>query len=197
MPFGNSHLQCLQNLGRALKHLRNPGEQFCVFAFDLLEHGCLTPAPTEISKTDLPLDPDEYPQANWTAAFWSVTAPRHTEVAILEDTFGQWLSNYAGYYGSPRDLYIFSALIPCFRDGTNGMCSWRIQHAMQWAQSIGHDLRLRVGWTNDDVDADTAHATKHGLADLEDDGIGVSIFPPSLGLTIQGYAVDAFGNARV
>ena len=196
MPFGNTHLQCLQNLGKALKHLRGPGEQFCVFAFDLLEHSCLRPFPEGLAKDDLPLDPAEHPDANWTAAFWSVTAPRHTEVAILEDTFWQWLTNYSGVYGAPRQLYIYSALIPCFRDGANGMCSDRIQGMLLHAQRIGVPLSLRVGWSNDDVDVEAAHATKHGMADLEDDGIGVSLYPPSQGMSIVGSGVDAFGNAK-
>jgi hypothetical protein len=196
MPFGNSHQQCLQNLGKALKHLRNPGEQFCVFAFDLLHHPCLRPFPEGTLKDDLPLDPDEYPDANWTAAFWSITAPKHTEVAIIDDTFWQWLSNYSSSYGKPRDLYIYSALIPCFRDGANGKCSERIQEMMLEIKQRGLNLNLWVGWSNDDVDAEAAHSTKHGLADLQDDGIGIGIFPPNLGMSIQGNGVDAFGNAK-
>ena len=196
MPFGNSHKQCIQNLGKALKHLRNPGEQFCVFAFDLLDHACLLPFPERIAKADLPLDPSEHPDANWTAAFWSVTGPTHTEVAIIDGPFWQWVHNYTSVYGAPRDLYIYSALIPCFRDGSNGMCSERVQGVMLRARQIGLNLSLRVGWSNDDVDAEAAHSTKHGMADLEDDDIGVSLFPPSLGLSIVGSSVDAFGNAK-
>lgn len=197
MPFGNTHLQCLQNLGKALKHLRNPGEQFCVFAFDLRQHACLSPAPDSIAKSDLPLDPNEYPDANWTAAFWTETAPRHTEIAILEDTFWHWLDFYAGRYGAPRELYIYSALIPCFRDGGYGMCSWHIQQMMLRTKQMGLNLGLQVGWSNDDVDAEAAHATKHGMADLEDDGIDIGIYPPSLGMSIVGNGVDAFGNPKI
>lgn len=196
MPFGTSHQQCLQNLGKALKHLRNRGEQFCVFAFDLLDHACLQPLPEEISKGDMPLDPDDYSEANWTAAFWSITAPRHTEVAILEDSFWQWLSNYTDTYGAPRNLYIYSALIPCFRDGSNGMCSERIQEMMLVTKKHGLDLHLHVGWSNDDVDPQASHSTRHAMADLEDDDIDVSIFPPSRGMSIAGRGVDGFGNTK-
>lgn len=194
VPFGNSHRECIQKLGRALKHLRAPGEQFCVFAFDLTEHGRLTPDPATISKDALPLDPQTYPDANWTAAFWSVTTPYHTEVAILDNTYWQWVSNYTGLYDPPQNLQVYSALIPCFRDGTNGMCSHRIQGMMLEMRRRGLATSLRVGWSNDDVDVEASHATKHGMADLEDDEIGVSIFPPSLGMSIAGHRVDAFGN---
>ena len=167
-----------------------------MFAFDLTEHSRLTPDPASISKNDLPLDPQLYPEANWTAAFWSVTAPYHTEVAILEGTYWQWVDNYISAYDVPRDLQIYSALIPCFRDGANGMCSDRIQGMMlEMTRRHGPVLSLRVGWSNDDVDAEAAHATKHGMADLEDDEIGVSIFPPSLGMSIAGHRVNASGHA--
>lgn len=196
MPFGTSHQQCIQNLGKALKHLRSPGEQFCVFAFDLLHHEALQPFPADILKGDLPLDPTEHPEANWTAAFWSITQPAHTEVAILDRTFWTWLEFYRSTYGDPRDLYIYSALIPCFRDGANGMCSQRISGMMLATQQRGLNLSLRVGWSNDDVDADASHATKHDMADLEDDDIGVSLYAPNLGMSIAGPGVDAFGNAK-
>lgn len=194
MPFGSSHQQVITNLGRALKHLRNPGEQFCVFGFDLTEHRALEPDPAAVAKHDLPLDFTEHPNANWTAAFWSVTQPHHTEIAILE-RFEQWLSNYSGVYGAPRNLHVYSALIPCFRDGTYGSCSYEVQAKMQWVRAhYQSSLALRLGWSNNDVDPDTAHATMHGMADLEDDGIGVSLFPPSLGMSIAGPRVDRFGN---
>jgi hypothetical protein len=173
MPFCNGDNDCLSKLGKALKDKRSPGEQFCVFAFDCAEHGELEPAPSSVGKDDLPLSQAPH---NWDGAFYSAVGPAHTEQAVLQG-YGQWISDYEGFYGRPTTLYIYSFLIPCLRDGHHGHCSDGIIEVMNWSKEKFGLSKVRIGWSNNDRDADMAHAIKHMMADMEDDGINIEIYP--------------------
>lgn len=178
MPFAANDEACLTKLGRQLKHLRNPGEQFCVFAFDLMEHDALAPSPGDIDRDQLPFDGEASPPI-WNAAFYADVAPSHTERALL-NVFGQWISDYEGTFEHPNSLYIYSFLIPCLRDGDHGNCADNIFEFIIWAKRHFGLKKVRIAWSNDDRDHDIAYAIKVLLADLDDEGIDVSIYRVSI-----------------
>jgi len=176
MSFCNSDIDCLTKLGKSLKKAKRAmGEQFCVFAFDCIQHKALEPKPSEIDKEYLPLSND-HPH-NWDAAFYSATAPAHTEKAILE-SYDQWISDYESFYGKPSTLYIYSFLIPCLRDGDHGHCSDGIVEAIKSSHERYGLSKVCIGWSNEDRDRDTAIAITHMLADLQEEiGISICIYP--------------------
>jgi hypothetical protein len=175
MAFNNSPSNNLTELGRAAKVFRDGAEQFCVFAFDLEDHLKIFPAPsarTKKSCMNIGQDP-----TNWLAAFWQMSQPQHTERRVL-DKFHNWYSRYESSYGTPTSLYIYSFLIPCLRDGSNGHCSDAIAGMLEQYRELGKPMDVYIGWGNDDTDAEMAHATKNALADLNDDpGQHLDIFP--------------------
>lgn len=182
MPLGTNDADCLLTLGRSLKGLRqNTGEQFCVFAFDCMEHDALEPAPEDQRRDDLPFGALHYytQVSNWNAAFYKAVAPAHTEKAILDD-FGNWISAYASTYGNPRALYIYSLLIPCLRDGDHGHCADNVAAWAIWAKRHFGIEKICIGWSNDDRDLDMAAAIRTMLADMDDDGVDISLHKLSI-----------------
>ncbi|WKB55674.1 hypothetical protein [Eleftheria terrae] len=181
MPYNTDPRNNLTLLGREAKLYRTGAEQFCVFAMDLEDHKALIPAVVSRPKEKCVRvggeHSDKQPQvANWLASYWTMSQPRHTEQQVLAK-FDKWYSRYASTYGEPSTLYIYSFLIPCQRDGSNGHCADAIADMLRGYQALGKNMRVYVGWSNDDVDTDMAHATKHALADLEDDDTQIAIFP--------------------
>jgi hypothetical protein len=170
----------IAQLGRDVKIRRaNSGEQFCAFAFDLDHWLQLTPPVSERNRDEcLTTDGGEPPK--WLAAFFALTDPMHTEQALL-DKFEQWYSDYQGMYGRPGTLYIYSFLIPCLRDGRRGHCADAIASLLlTLKQQRGIELKVRMGWSNNDVDSDMAGAIRTGFADLEDDQLDVHIYQVSI-----------------
>jgi len=182
MPLAATDEDCIVFLGRSLKSLRqNGGEQFCVFAFDFMEFDNLEPDPQSQRKDDLPFGSLHfYSQvSNWNAAFYNDVAPSHTEKAIIDD-FANWVSAYSGTYGAPNALYIYSFLIPCLRDGQHGHCADNIFALVLWAKTHFGIRKVCVGWSNDDRDRDMATAIRHLIADLDDEGIDISLHRVSI-----------------
>lgn len=193
MPYADNTVNMLARLGKELKTLRLKSEQFCVFAFDLHDFDNLQPiGAASVNRESLPFlyGGNSYPDEgvpNWNAAFYQEVAPAHTEKAILESLL-QWMSDYEGTYGAADTLYIYSFLIPCFRDCGNGLCSENIAALILFIhQKINPNLKFRIGWSNDDRDSDMAVAIKAGLTDLDDDGVDIELFAgASRGLSIAG-----------
>ncbi|HLY78765.1 MAG TPA: hypothetical protein VKQ70_05290 [Caulobacteraceae bacterium] len=183
MPYTDDPGANIQQLGRDVKFYRKGAEQFCAFAFDLESHKKLFP-PTISREKEKCLkiggkSGNGREVANWLASFWTMSAPMHTERKVLEK-FDTWFFRYQSVYGTPSNLYIYSFLIPCQRDGSNGHCSDAINGMLTQYKEMGFNLALHVGWSNDDVDVDMAHATKNAIADLEDDDIKVKIYRTSI-----------------
>lgn len=183
MPFNNDPKNNLNTLGREAKRYRQGAEQFCAFAFDLEKWKILIPDVNARTKDKcLRIGgtlKSQHETANWLASYWTMSQPKHTERLVL-DKFDKWYSRYASVYGEPRTLYIYSFLIPCQRDGSNGHCADAIADMLKTYHLYGKNMRVYIGWGNDDVDSDMAHATKHAIADLEDDGINVEIYKSSI-----------------
>jgi hypothetical protein len=184
MPYTDDPANNIQQLGREVKFYRKGAEQFCAFAFDLEAHKKLfPPTMTRDKEKCLKIGGAKAGKgqeiANWLASFWTMSAPMHTERKVLEK-FDNWFFRYASVYGEPSTLYIYSFLIPCQRDGSNGHCADAINAMLTQYKLFGYNMRLHVGWSNDDVDVDMAHATKNAIADLEDDEITVKIHRTSI-----------------
>ncbi len=174
MALGTTPEECIIALGRALKGERERGEQFCVFAFDCMEDDMtLDPPPGDYTRDTLPMTSWDTPP-RWNAAFYKVVGPDHTEKAILDD-FGQWISDYSGTYGNPKALYVYSFLIPCLRDGDHGHCSDNIAATILGASDHYELKEVHIGWSNSDRDLDMASAIKVMIADLDDDGIDITL----------------------
>ena len=171
------HGKYIAQLGRAVKVHRNPGEQFCAFAFDLDTQPMEPPAGTRGRANCLDLN-NGAPPPTWLAAFFADTDPDHTERAVL-DIFDQWYSYYEAVYDKPARLYIYSFLIPCQRDDHNGHCSDAIASQLLALKERGIELEIHVGWSNNDVDLDMAGATRDGMWDLHDDGIDITLYKVS------------------
>ena len=168
----------LEALGKAFKKGREGSEQFCVFSFDSDAH--FFPEIGGWSKDDLRENLGKYDideevrDQTWQAAYFNETGPRHTEKAIL-DIFDDWLSAYESTYGFPSKIYIYSFLIPCRRDGANGMCLDAIMGKLeqldelleQMSSDAGVDYHIDVyiGWSNGDFDVDARDATVDELLD--------------------------------
>lgn len=176
MPLGNTPQAVLRRLGVELKNKAGQGEQFCVFAFDCMDFDALSPNPEDIHRADIPFT-DFSEENNWNAAFYGAVRPAHTEASILKH-MGSWLSAYSDKYGNPRALYIYSRLIPCLRDGcANGHCADMLADFMRWTKRNDADMKFYIGWGNDDRDPDMARAIRDLLADLEDDGLVINLYP--------------------
>ena len=171
------HGKYIAQLGKAVKVHRNPGEQFCAFAFDLDTQPMEPPAGTRGRANCLDLN-NGSPPPTWLAAFFADTDPDHTERAVL-DIFDQWYSYYEAVYDKPARLYIYSFLIPCQRDDHNGHCSDAIASQLLALNERGIELEIHVGWSNNDVDLDMAGATRDGMWDLHDDGIDITLYKVS------------------
>jgi hypothetical protein len=171
------HAKYIAQLGRAVKVHRNPGEQFCAFAFDL-DTQQLEPSVSSRARADCLDLNGGAPPPTWLAAFFADTDPDHTERAVL-DIFDQWYSYYSSTYGAPERLYIYSFLIPCQRDDHHGHCAGAIASQLLALKQRGIELAIHVGWSNNDVDLDMAGATRDDMWDLHDDGIDITVYKVS------------------
>jgi len=168
----------LEALGKAFKKGRERSEQFCVFSFDT--ESIFEPDVEGWSKDDLrgnlgnyDID-EEVREQTWQAAYFNETGPQHTEKAILA-IFDDWLSAYSSNHGFPSKIYIYSFLIPCRRDGPNGMCLDAIMGKLEklddllglMSKDAGADIKIDVyiGWSNGDFDVDARDATVDELFD--------------------------------
>lgn len=169
IAVSESNRKVLSDIGRAVKPLRVGNEQFCVFAFDYLAHGGLAvPKLDSVERAQLPLAEEGLDTATWNAAFWNRTKPVHTERKVL-DAFDAWLLKYSAIYGNPETLHVYSAAIPCLRDGANGRCAEALRDHLRNAWQHSPPFRVVVGWSNDGYDVEAAVAARHMLADFGED----------------------------
>lgn len=92
---------------------------------------------------------------------------QHTERRVMAN-IEQWISDYSDVYGSPKVLYVYSANIPCLRDGELGMCTDALIELGRAVKKYGVE-DIYVGWSNNWVDLGVTVASLDAFRDHNED----------------------------
>ena len=97
---------------------------------------------------------------------------RPTRSQAIYENYGDWLN---ARDPPPNSLWIYTLNIPCFRDPEHGKCAETI---VEWAIFSKEKYNLKnlyLGYSTNGYNTDEAHAVKHMIKDLMDDGINIKI----------------------